>query len=486
MVGRRRSYGYVAALSAVGLVSLFIGLVQSRVHLANVSMLYLLAVFASAIFFGGRPAVLAAVAAFLTFDFFFTEPYHTFAVADPAEWIALLLFLVTALITSQLAAALRRSAAEARLREHEAALLYEMVRGLNQAHLERGLQDLAERLRDELRLAGVAIRIGVGSYFSARGAAGDVADAPEDLRRVVPVESPSGRTGEIVLVRALGDRSFSPADDRLLAAAADQIGAAAERARLQHEATDAEVLRRTDELKSALINAVSHDVRTPLASIITAAGSLRRADVPWSDQERREFAADIEHEAQRLNRLFGNLLDLSRVEGGTLRPEKSWYDVGALVDDVLGRLRPVTETHRVVVDVPDDLPPVLLDPTEIDQVLSNLIENAARHTPPGTEISVRARRDGGEVRLEVADRGPGIPTAALARLFDAFYQGHDQGAPRTKGLGLGLAIAKGLVEAHGGRIWAENRPEGGARFVIALPIGIAEGDAVPVPRIGAR
>jgi two-component system sensor histidine kinase KdpD len=188
----------------------------------------------------------------------------------------------------------------------------------------------------------------------------------------------------------------------------------------------------------------------------------------WSEAERTGFAQGIEDEALRLNRIVGNLLDLSRIEGGTLRPEKSWYDLGALIDDVVGRLRPISARHSLVVDVEDDLPPIPLDYVEIDQVLSNLIENAAKYSPPGTQIVVRARRAGREVRVEIADEGPGIPPSSVPHLFDPFYR-VDEATPRAKGLGLGLAVAKGLVEAHAGRIWVENRPGGGSLFQITLP-----------------
>jgi len=246
-----------------------------------------------------------------------------------------------------------------------------------------------------------------------------------------------------------------------------------ERERLRREATDAEVLRRTDQLRTAMLNAVSHDLRTPLASIIASAGSLLQGDVVWAEAERADFAQAIEDEAQRLNRIVGNLLDLSRIEGGALRPEKAWYDLGALIDDVVGRLRPITDSHRVTVDVEEDLPPVPLDYVEIDQVLWNLVENAAKYAPAGTEIQVRARRKDHEVRVEIADEGPGIPVSSLPHLFEPFFRA-DFGRPRSEGLGLGLAVARGLVEAHGGRIWAENRTECGAAFGLSLPLGDPE------------
>ncbi len=238
-------------------------------------------------------------------------------------------------------------------------------------------------------------------------------------------------------------------------------------------------LRRTDELKTALLNAVSHDLRTPLTSIITSAGSLRQDDVAWTGEEGQELVSSIEEEALRLNQIVGNLLDLSRMEGGSLRPEKGWYDLGSLLDDVLGRLRPLTENHRIVLDVPGDFPPVLLDYVEIDQVLSNLIENATKYTSPGTEIKISARCGEKEIQIEVADRGAGVPPAALSRLFEPFFR-VDREGPRPKGTGLGLAVAKGLVEAHGGRIWAENRQRGGARFVFTLPLSEV-GEAKPMP-----
>ena len=275
--------------------------------------------------------------------------------------------------------------------------------------------------------------------------------------------------GNLLLVRERSARPLGRADDRLLLAVANQLGLTVERVRLREVATEAEILRRTDELRSALLNAVSHDLKTPLSSIIASAGSLLQEDVTWSEEERRDFARAIEEDAEYLNRLVGNLLDLSRIEAGALRPDKDWHDLAALIDDVLGRLRPVTAHHRIVVDVQDALPPALLDPLEISDVLVNLVENAVKHTPPGTEIRVSARESAADIRVEVADSGGGIPPEDLPRLFDAFYRVKKAGA-KLKGAGLGLAVAKGLVEAHGGRIWAENREGGGARFVFSLPL----------------
>ena len=511
--------GYAVALALTALVTAAIGIVRQSANVANISILYLLAVLVTAVAFGSLPAVFASVAAFVAFDFFFVEPTHHFTVSNTEEWVALAVLLVTGVITGQLAAALRQRAREAERREREAVVLYDVVRLMQAPDLREALTAVAERLRDELELAAVIVDFGPEAPLALQAEAGDPdalqlarlprlppvqilsqATAPassrsgplgrwirvvpplsqtvahaerEDRLRKIPIDLQSDQIGHLILVRRPDARSLSSADDRLLLAVANQLGLTVERVRLREVATEAEILQRTDELKSALLNAVSHDLKTPLASIVASAGSLLQEDVAWTDEERREFARAIEEEAGYLNRLVGNLLDLSRIEAGSLRPDKDWYDLSALVDDVLGRLRPVTEQHPIVVDVPDDLPPVPLDYLEIGDVLFNLIENATKYTPPGTEIRVSARQNAEEVRLEVADRGPGIPPQNIRRLFEPFYRAKGPES-RPTGMGLGLAVAKGLVEAHGGRIWAENAPEGGARFVFALPLSARE------------
>jgi two-component system, OmpR family, sensor histidine kinase KdpD len=508
---RRWVLGYAAALGGVTLVSLFIGFVMGQVNLANFSMLYLLAVLATAVAFGRGPAIFASLVAFLVFDWFFVEPIHQFTVSDPEEWLSLLFFLLTATVTGQLAAGQRQRAEEAQQREREAVVLYDIVRLLGEANLDRVLESVAERLRRELQLRALAVELWQPSGETTRFGAGDP-DALASLRgasaaarvlqsgrsaapnahaapgrwvrivpptrttvahddvHLVPIKAGERRVGALWLVDPSG--RFESADDRLVSAAAAQIGLAIERARLREEATEAEILRRTDDLRRALLNAVSHDLRTPLATIMASAGSLRQQDVAWTEDERQGFAQAIEDEAQRLNHLVGNLLDLSRIEAGTLRPQQSWQDLDTLLENTADRLRPVTRRHRLRLEVPEALPAVWLDPVEIGEVVYNLVENAAKYAPPDTEITIQARRDGGTLRVAVSDRGPGVPAAALPRLFDPFYRVID-GRPRPQGLGLGLAIVKGLVEAHGGRVWAENRAEGGARFTFSLPLNQA-------------
>ncbi|MBV9580139.1 MAG: DUF4118 domain-containing protein [Chloroflexi bacterium] len=502
------------------LVSLFIGLVLGQVSLANSSMLYLLAVMASAVAFGRGPAIFASVVAFLVFDWFFVTPQHQLTVTDPGEWVSLLFFLLTAIVTGQLAAGQRARAQEAQQREREAVVLYDVVRLLGEGSSDQVLRSVAERLREELRVKGVGIELWQPGESVTWVAAGDP-DAlagvrgPRDAARVmqsgpapspddhaapgrwvrvvsptprptasedvhlVPVRVSDKRVGALLLVGTSDD--FDVADDRLVSAAAAQIGQAHERARLREEATEAEILRRTDALRAALLNAVSHDLRTPLATIMASAGSLRQEDVNWTEQERQEFAQAIEEEAAHLNRLVSNLLDLSRIEGGSLQPNKSWQQLDTVVDDVVDRLKPVTRAHVVHVEISREVPPLWFDPVEIGEVIYNLMENAAKYSPPGTQIDLIVGLRASEATVSVQDRGPGVPSAAVPHLFDPFYRALDRSSPR-RGLGLGLAIVKGLVEAHGGRVWVENRAEGGARFTFTLPLTDVPLEVAPAGR----
>ena len=508
--------GYLAALAVVGVLTGAVALVRVAGDVENASMLYLLGVLFVAVLFGSGPATLASVASFLAFNYFFVVPRYEFSVADDEEWIALGLLLVSGVITGQLASLLRDRARDSERREKEAVVLYDVVRLMTEPDLQRALTGVAERLRAELDLAAVMIALGGDAPVRVQADAGDAeairiaresvesagmilaaghgptgserAKPGRWIRVVSPQSTPTARkplsrrvslvpvrhagetAGSLILVRREGESPFQAAEDRLLSAVASQVGLALERQRLQRRANEAEVLRRTDELRTALLNAVSHDLRTPLASIMAAAGSLAQTDVEWTRDEENEFIESIVGEAERLNRLVSNLLDLSRIESGNLRPEKGWYDLPSLVREVAGRLRRVVANHRLELDVPEEMAPVSFDYVEVDQVLSNLIENAVRYTPEGTTIRVSVRAEGAEVRVAVEDTGPGIAEADLPQLFKPFYRG---GRPtgRPQGSGLGLAIARGLIEAHGGRIWAENRPEGGARFAFVLPAG---------------
>jgi two-component system, OmpR family, sensor histidine kinase KdpD len=515
---------YLVAFAGVAVMSLLIGSVFGTFRVANISMLYLIVVLLAATRLGSGPAIGASIVAFLAFDWFFVPPEHTFTVSDPQEWVSLLLFLFTAVITGELAADQRRRAHEAAQREREAILLFDVVRLLGAPGVDVALAAAAERIRAELALSAVGIQLTIAGrprgvavgdddgralVRPLHAASGEIlagGRAPSALERghpghwlrvvppsrtgeggiaerrrhILPIRVGDRAAGQLVVVRRRGTRPLGEQDSRFLGVVATQLGSLAERAELQHDATEAEVLRQANELKTALLNAVSHDMRTPLASIKASAGSLRQRNVTWTDADRDEFAEAIEQQADRLDRIVANLLDLSRMEGGALQPQQALHDVGALVEDVLERLQQQTAQHPVAVSIAPDLPPVSLDYIEIDQVLSNLVENAAKYAPAGTPIEVTARRLGDLVEVEVADRGPGVPPEAAARLFEPFFRVRNTGGPT--GLGLGLAVAKGLVEAHGGRISVRGREGGGARFAFTLPLAPSVPTAEPTSR----
>jgi two-component system sensor histidine kinase KdpD len=295
----------------------------------------------------------------------------------------------------------------------------------------------------------------------------------------VPIASAHHVVAVMRVARPVDGRRFTTAERRLLETFANQAALALERARLTEEATRAAVLARSDELKSALLSAVSHDLRTPLASIKASATSLLQEDVEWTPEDRRDLLQAIDEETDRLARIVSNLLDLSRIEAGALRPQRDWNEAEEVIRDTIRRAQLAWDDHPITVKVEPDLPSLLFDYVEIAQVLMNLIENAIKYAPRETTIEVSAWRDEASVAFAVADRGPGIPPDQTARIFDRFHRVEQRNRPG--GLGIGLSICKGLVEAHGGRIWFEARAGGGARFVFTLPVEEQRESVVEAP-----
>ncbi|MGH2367675.1 MAG: sensor histidine kinase [Chloroflexota bacterium] len=532
---RRRAAGYLLAVALVALITATLAAIPARFLLGHRAPLYLISVLATGAISGRGPAILASLLSFLAFDWFFVPPFHTLTVSDPEEWQALLLLLLTALVTGQLTALLRDRAATANRREQEALALYEIGQALaSAASTDQVLAAATDRLRLALGLTACAVLLPDGGRLrplSGAALRGDdeataqwvfahgtpaargwgwgthrlvrirrdreakMPSAPRTSDASAGAGQPSGTSGATFLplivdqkmvgvlyaLSGAGKSRFPPGETRLLAAAADQLALAVERGRLQQESVRAEVLKRTDELRVALLSSVSHDLRTPLAAIKAAAGSLLQREVSWDDASRLAFAAQIEREADRLNRLVGNLLDLSRIEAGALVLDRQWYPLAELVDDTVARLRPALAGHHVDTAIPVDLPPVYLDYVLIQQVLANLLENAARYTPPGTPIRVSAAPAGQTVRVRVEDEGPGLPESERQRIFQPFFRveaadRRPAGPSGPPGTGLGLAVSAGFVAAHGGRIWVEpaERPLSGAAFSFELP-------AVPPP-----
>jgi two-component system sensor histidine kinase KdpD len=317
-----------------------------------------------------------------------------------------------------------------------------------------------------LSLARVEIRAsldGTDVYATAR-ADGTAAGGPQTSVGLVTADAEFGR---LVAERPRGGRSFSRDEQVLLEAAARQAMAALDRARLDARARMAQLDAETNQLRAAMFSSVTHDLRTPLASIKAGVTSLLDPAVRHDEAQQRDLLTTILEETDRLNRLVGNLLDLARIRAGALTPTRQPAAMDEIVEVVLARMRPRLASFRVTADLPPDLPDVQVDPVQLDQVLTNLLENAGRHSPPAGEINVQVVWLHGAVQVRVSDHGPGIPLDDRERVFDAFYRGAR--TPDSPGSGLGLAIAKAVVVAHGGRIWIEDAPGGGCVVAFEIP-----------------
>lgn len=424
-------------------------LLKAHSSLPSLAVPYLLAVLAVAVVWGLMHAVAAAVLSMLVFDFLYVPPAFALTPADPRSWAALPLFVVTAVAVSELAARWRQQARESALLARVAACLLE--RGEITSALDRVAADVAAALAVEQAqiFAGLA---------DARPGGGDA----------FPLAVGGRRVGTIVLDRPL--RGGSAARRRVLPALASLLAVAIDHERLARQAVEAEALRRSDAVKTAVLRAVSHDLRTPLMAILTAAGALARPGFVTDDDDRADLLATVLGEARRLDRLVGNLLDLSRLQAGAAEPRADAVAVRDLVAGAIGYLG--GGAGRVQARLCGRSPMVHADPHQVQRALVNLIENALKYSPPDEPVRVRVTATSAEVMVRVIDHGPGVLPGESERIFRAFQRGTDSAC--VHGAGLGLAIAQGFAEANGGRIWLESHAGQGATFVLALPLLAAE------------
>jgi two-component system sensor histidine kinase KdpD len=395
----RRLTALAGSVAAVTIATLLVWALEPIAPTLSLGVLYMFAVLPVAVLWGIRWSLPVGIASMLAFNFFFLPPTHTFSLRDSSNWFALTAYSATAVVVSELAGRSRRRARLAEQREREATFLADIAREL---------------------LGGAE---------------------PERI-----AQSVTGVLGEPRPEIAGGIRA-------LLAVAED-------RRRLENEAFEAEALRRSDLVKTALLRAVSHDLRSPLTSITTAIGALRNDELVFTDADRRELLETIAVDADRLARLVADLLDLSRLEAGAAEPEPEVWSVDELV-------RELVLDHRLAdrVDIAGETSFVNVDPVQVQRVLANLIENAMKFSPPGAQVHVRVTATSQEAIVRIVDQGPGLPEDELERVFEPFYRGRDRA-----GAGLGLAIARGFAAANGGRVWAESRRGQGATFALALPV----------------
>lgn len=442
-LSRRLLLGLVASVAGVAIVTGLIALLKAYVPVLSMGGLYVFVVLPVAIAWGLLAALAVAVVSMLAFDFFFLPPIYSLALTRSSSWFALVVFVVTALVVSELAARARR-------RAREAELLAQIATSL----LERGgaggqLDAIAAEAAHVLEVDRARIVLGT----SARRAEGEV-----EQELVVG----DHRVGRIFLEG--GRRRSGLVRGRLLPALASLLAVAIEHERLAEEAYQADTLRRSDSVKTAIIRAVSHDLRTPLATMETALGSLRDSSFVLTEADRAELLDAIGAEHARLKRLVENLLDLSRLQAGAAQPAPELWAVDQLLVDALDEVEGAGRVEVAV--VPERMPLVRVDGAQIERVLVNLLENAVKFSPPAAAVRVRVDAVHDEVVIRVVNQGVGIPQAELGRIFEPFQRLPNE---RGRGAGLGLAIAKGFAEANGGRVWAESMPGQGASFILALP-----------------
>jgi two-component system sensor histidine kinase KdpD len=466
--GPRGTLGYVVAVGGTVLATVPLLTFRAELSKTTVVLAYLLVVTGAAAAGGLGPGIAAAGLGFLAFDLLFLRPYHHVIVDDPQDYLSLGVYLLVAAVISLLVASTERRRAQAERRERETRMLFELSTSLV-AHgsLEDTLRGVVRTVRSLFDLAGCAIVLPSGDGDGFRLAAVD-GEVPGDHDERVPMGSGGQAVGALVVVAGgPGSSGFGEPERRVLATFANQAALAVEQGQQEEQRNRAVALQETDRLRTALLNSVSHDLRTPLASIKASASSLLDREVRWSDAERDEFLTTINTEVDRLTRLVHDLLDMSRIEAGALDPRLVESSLAEVVGPVVRRARAASR-QRVEVDVPDELAPVLVDPVRLDQVLTNLLDNA-RGYAPGSPVQVAARQDGDRIELRVVDHGPGIPVPERERVFDQFYR-LKGGGRRPEGTGMGLAICRGIVQAHGGALRVETTPGGGATFVLSLPV----------------
>lgn len=465
----------VASPSRVGLagvgfpaVATAVALLINRSSGVTAVSLYLLAVVLAAAAGGLCSGLIGAALSFGGYIFFFTAPRFTFRVQAVQDVVAAIVLLLVALVVGFLVARVLDERERTGRRERDARLLgYLATKLLSGEQLPRVLDDFAQALLDPFDLVRCDVRATLdGSEVRALATRPGAPQAvgPTEL---VPIVIGNVPFGTLSAGRAPGAHPFTATERSLLEATAKQAALAIERARLDSRVRGAQLDAETNQLRAALFSSVTHDLRTPLASIKAGVTSLLSEDVAHDLAQRRELLTTVAEETDRLNRLVGNIMDLAKIRAGALTPAREPAAVDELAQAAIARLRPQLRDVEVRLHVRPDLPEVYVDPVQIDQVLTNLLENAALHSPPGGEVVVSAAPFHESVQVRIVDRGRGIPVAERERVFEAFYRG--DAAPERPGSGLGLAIARAVVVAHGGRIWIEGAPGGGTSVVFELP-----------------
>ncbi len=485
---------YFSAVAVVGLCTVA-GKLVTVFDLSSTVMVYLLGVIAIALRGRRGPAVLASILSASALNFFFMPPLYTFALASPLYWITVTGFAVTGIIVSTLVVRVRRQADAARERELRTVTLYSMGKDLAAVSTIAQVTDLAVRhigrvlycdtrlllpardgrfaAQDDLSAGAPGPALGAQDLAVAQWVLehAQLAGLGTDTLPATPwLCAPLGASGSclgVLCVRPHGQRAFGPDQVQLLAALAALVAGSLERIALSDQVQQSKVQIEAERMRSALLSSVSHDLRTPLTGIVGAAATLTESADTLSPQVRGELLGTISEEAERVNRLVGDLLDMTRLQSGQATPSREWLPVEELIGSAVKRCAKPLASHRVKVTLPEGLPMLHADPVLTEQLLVNLLDNAAKYSPEGSEIELAAEADDSTVTVSVADRGSGVPQEQRERIFERFFRG--QAAAGKPGVGLGLAICRAIAAAHGGRLWVDARAGGGSVFSFSLP-----------------
>lgn len=435
-----------------------------RVSTSSAAMAFVLAVTSAAVVAGMPAGLTASLLSFLSLNFFFTQPVGTFSVRKTEDLVALGVFLLVSATVGALVSRALAQRARAEVREREARLLQHLgARLLSAEPADRVLERFGAAAIDLLGLARYEAQISEGVSI----AAGEARRA-ELIEERFPLVVEGHEIGGIRTYTEPG-RQLGEPERQLVSTFAAQLSLALEGTRMASLARTARLDADRSKMQAALLSSVTHDLRTPLASITASVTGLLDPEATFDEMAEHELLETIRHEAVRLNRLVGNLLDLSRLRAGALTPSRRHASMEEIVEGVLARMEPQLREHRLNIVLREDIPPVPVDVVQLDQALTNILENAAKYSPAGTEITVSAARWEDNVQVRVADQGTGIPADLRTGVFEPFVRGDRRDGT---GSGLGLAIAQAVVQAHGGTIWAEDAPGGGTAIVFRLPLRV--------------
>jgi two-component system sensor histidine kinase KdpD len=485
--------GYIGSLLLVAIATSLSYFFGQHISPTNLVMIYLLAVVIAAIYLGRGPAILASLLGVLAFDYFFVPPKYNFRVTDTEYILTFIGLFLVGIVISALTVQAREQAESAQRREADTSVLYALSRDLAAAD---GLRAVINAIRTHIASdfgRDVIIFLPEGSttlrpYSENNSAVSDETELslalwvyqhgepagrgtdtlPAASARYVPLKTSQRTIGVLCIKPPEEGQILTPEQRRLLEAIASQAAQAIERVNLADQTRQIKLLQAAEKLQNALLNSISHDLRTPLVSITGALTTLEEQGESLDVNAQHSLVETAREEADRLNRLVGNLLDMTRLEGGALKVKREVCDVEDVIGTAVGQMEERLAGRKVELHVPEEIPAITVDFVLIVHVIHNLLDNALKYSPAGSPLEVQASAHGNEIQIAVLDRGVGIPDEDLERIFDKFYR--VQHPQQVTGTGLGLAICKGIVEAHGGRIWAENRVGGGACFTIGLPI----------------